>query len=54
VHPEVVIFLDPGIYFFIGIIQRKDKNQFMFKHSSQNDPLKDSMSGFSVGLPGRE
>lgn len=32
----------------------KDKNQFVFKHSSRKLSLKDSIKGLSVGLPGRK
>jgi len=32
----------------------KDINQFIFRHSSRKLPLKDSMWGLSVGVPGRK
>lgn len=38
----------------LKIASSKDKNQFVFKHSSLRLPLKDSMKGLSVGLPGLE
>lgn len=49
---EAVILLPPGL--ILARASSRERNQCRFRHSSRKLPLKDSIQGLSVGLPGLE